>query len=135
MKKLILRKQSFRPIIKFRWFFSLTNGVPTYAVNFKKRPVILSSALGFELKDGTIDRRVSRCLMQRHRPRMKRGLSHGANKGKCATIMMNWQSHCSRPVIRDVNCGIVFRVFDDAIAFRYEWPSRRRSQISISWTN
>jgi hypothetical protein len=25
-----------------------------YAVNFKKRPVILSSALGFELKDGSM---------------------------------------------------------------------------------
>jgi len=37
---------------KISLVFDVTDGAPTYSANFEKRPVILPSALGFELKDG-----------------------------------------------------------------------------------
>ena len=101
--------------------FSLTDGTPSYAVNFKKRPVILSSALGFELKDGS----------------MKSGfaLLDAEKSSKDETWTQPWgeqtkvRNHYNELAVTLQQAGdqerklrIIFRVFDDAIAFRYEWP-------------
>src|SRR5258708_16188746 len=48
------RKVVTSPDDKISLVFDLTGGTPSYAVNFKGQPVILSSALGFELKDGAM---------------------------------------------------------------------------------
>src|ERR1035437_6993933 len=53
-KKAQIEKVVTSPDNKISLVFSRTDGRPAYAVNFKKRPVILSSALGFELKDGAM---------------------------------------------------------------------------------
>ena len=111
------------PDQKISLVFSLTDGTPTYAVNFKKRPVILSSALGFELKDGS----------------MKSGftLLDAGKSSKDETWTQPWgeqkavRDHYNELAVTLQQAGepgrklrIIFRVFDDAIAFRYEWPKQ-----------
>lgn len=103
--------------------FSLSDGTPAYAVSFKKRPVILSSALGFDLKDSS----------------MKTGftLLDATQSSKGETWIQPWgeqravRNHYNEMVVTLQQTGelhrklrVVFRVFDDAIAFRYEWPEQ-----------
>jgi len=111
------------PKHKINLVFSLTDGVPTYAVNFNKRPVILSSALGFELKDGAL----------------KNGFT--LLDAKKSSVDETWtqpwgeqkevRNHYNELAVTLQLAGnqkrqlrIRFRVFDDAIAFRYEWPEQ-----------
>jgi len=111
------------PNHKISLVFSLADGTPSYAVNFKKRPVILSSALGFELKDGA----------------MKSGftLLDARKSSKDETWTQPWgeqtevRNHYNELAVTLQQTGdqgrkmrIIFRVFDDAIAFRYEWPEQ-----------
>ena len=111
------------PDHKISLAFDLTNGTPTYSVNFKGRPVILSSALGFELKDGE----------------MKTGFALLAAKksSKDETWIQPWgeqrkvRNHYDELAVtlqqtnqQGRQLRIIFRVFDDAIAFRYEWPEQ-----------
>jgi alpha-glucosidase len=103
--------------------FSLAGGAPSYAVNFKAEPVILSSALGFDLKDGA----------------MKTGftLLDVGNASKDETWNQPWgeqrvvRNHYNELAVtlRQASAPgrelrILFRVFDNAIAFRYEWPKQ-----------
>lgn len=53
-EKAQIEKVVASPNDKISLVFCLTDGTPSYAVNFKERPVILSSALGFELKGGAM---------------------------------------------------------------------------------
>jgi len=48
------RKVVASPDGKISLTFDLADGVPTYAVSFQNKPVILRSALGFELKEGAL---------------------------------------------------------------------------------
>jgi alpha-glucosidase len=103
--------------------FSLTDGTPAYAVKFKGRPAILSSPLGFELKEGS----------------MKNGfaLQDTKKSSKDETWTQPWgeqkevRNHYNEIAVTLQQPGdsgrtlqIVFRVFDDGIAFRYEWPEQ-----------
>ena len=111
------------PDHKISLAFDLTDGMPTYSVNFKGRPVILSSPLGFDLKDGE----------------MKEGFALLAAKksSKDETWTQPWgeekkvRNHYNELAItlqqtnqQSRQLRIIFRVFDDAIAFRYEWPKQ-----------
>ncbi len=111
------------PSDKISLTFSLTDGTPSYAVNFKKRPVILSSALGFELKDGAMKTDFK--------------LLDAKKSSKDETWTQPWgerrevRNHYNELAITLQQAGeqgrklrIIFRVFDDAIAFRYEWPEQ-----------
>jgi alpha-glucosidase len=103
--------------------FSLAGGAPSYAVNYKSEPVILSSALGFDLKDGA----------------MKTGftLLDAGKASKDETWTQPWgeqrvvRNHYNELAVtlRQASAPgrelrILFRVFDNAIAFRYEWPEQ-----------
>jgi alpha-glucosidase len=122
-EKAQVRKTVTSPNHEISLIFSLTNGIPSYAVNFKKRPVILSSALGFELKDGS----------------MKSGfaLLDTKKSSKDETWTQPWgeqkevRNHYNELAVtlqqvsdQGRKLRIIFRVFDDAIAFRYEWPEQ-----------
>ena len=108
---------------KLSLVFSLTDGSPAYAVTFMGRPVILASALGFDLKDTA----------------MKSGFTLlGAKKtSKDVTWTQPWgeqrevRNHYNELAValrqaddpgRELR--ILFRMFDHAIAFRYEWPEQ-----------
>jgi alpha-glucosidase len=108
---------------KISLVFELTGGAPSYAVNFKGQPVILPSALGFDLKDGA----------------MKTGftLLDARKSSQDETWTQPWgeqrniRNHFNELAVTMRQTGdqgrklrIIFRVFDDAIAFRYEWPEQ-----------
>jgi alpha-glucosidase len=118
-----VEKSVASPDGKISLMFKLTDGTPAYVVNFKGRPVILSSALGFELKDGS----------------MKTGftLLDAERSAKDETWVQPWgeqkkvRNHYDELTVTLQQAGepgrklrIIFRVFDDAIAFRYEWPTQ-----------
>ena len=122
-EKVKIEKAVTSPNHKISLVFSLTDGTPSYAVNYKKRPVILSSALGFELKDST----------------MKTGFSlrDAQQSSKDETWIQPWgeqkavRNHYNELAVTLQQAGepgrklrIIFRVFDDAIAFRYAWPEQ-----------
>ncbi len=101
--------------------FDLAEGMPSYAVKFQGKPVILRSALGFELKDGA----------------MKTGfkLLDAKKSAKDETWVQPWgeqrnvKNHYNELTVslqgdQGRELRIIFRVFDDAIAFRYEWPEQ-----------
>jgi len=103
--------------------FSLTDGTPAYSVNFKGRPALLTSALGFELKDGALKNNF--ILLK----------TDTASKDKTWTQPWGEQrevrNHYNELTVtlQQTNAAarqlkIIFRVFNDAIAFRYEWPEQ-----------
>ena len=118
-----IEKSVKSPDHKIELTFSLMEGKPYFAVKFLNQPVILSSALGFELKDGSL----------------KSGFQvlDTAQNSKDTTWLQPWGE---RKEVRDRynemavslqqtgeagrKLQIIFRVFDHAIAFRYEWPEQ-----------
>ncbi|MCR5862109.1 glycoside hydrolase family 97 protein [Flavobacterium sp. J372] len=99
------------------------NGTPTYSVTFKNKPVINASNLGFTLKD---------------LPAFDNGFTITGTSNK--TVNESW-----RPVLGEVSVirnnyneltinlqqnqtgrllNIIFRVFDEGVAFRYEFPKQ-----------
>ncbi len=122
-KPVRIEKMVSSPDQKISLVFNLTDGTPSYSVNFNKHPAILPSALGFELKDGS----------------MKSGftLLDTKKSSKDETWIQPWGEQ--REIRDNYNelavtlqqtdnpkrqLRIIFRVFDDAIAFRYEWPEQ-----------
>jgi alpha-glucosidase len=102
--------------------FDLTDGTPSYSVKFKDRPVILNSALGFELKDGGMKTDFT--------------LTNAEESSTDETWTQPWgeareiSNHYNELAVtlqqgeKGRTLRIRFRVFDDAIACRYEWPEQ-----------
>ena len=103
--------------------FKLVDGTPTYSATFRQRVAILPSALGFELKDGS----------------MKTGfrLHETKNSSVDETWVQPWgeqsktRNHYNELALNLGQAGdsgrrmrLIFRVFDHAIAFRYEFPEQ-----------
>jgi alpha-glucosidase len=108
---------------KISLVFNLTGGTPSYAVKFKGRPAILPSALGFELKDGALKtgfslleaRKSSRDETWTQPWGEQREIRNHYNE---LTVSLRQTTGPKREL------RIVFRVFDHAVAFRYEWPEQ-----------
>ncbi len=104
--------------------FDVTGGTPTYSASFEKRPVILPSALGFELKDGEMKsgfKLMSAKTSSKDETWMQpwgeqRKVRNHYNELAVTLLQTNEQAHRLR---------IIFRVFNDAVAFRYEWPQQK----------
>ena len=103
--------------------FSLTDGIPAYAVSYKNHAVLLTSKLGFELKDGDLKSGFA--------------LLDTTKSSEDETWTQPWgeqrevSNHYNELAVTLQQVGdqgrklrIIFRVFDDAIAFRYEWPEQ-----------
>jgi alpha-glucosidase len=103
--------------------FDVTNGAPVYSVNFKNKPVIVRSALGFELKDGSLKSGFA--------------MEEAKKSSKDETWIQPWgekrevRNHYNELAVnlhqtddKGRKLRIIFRAFDDAIAFRYEWPEQ-----------
>ncbi|MGB5378934.1 glycoside hydrolase family 97 protein [Muriicola sp.] len=113
------------PNEQIRVKFSLTEaGTPQYEVFYKEKPVILSSSMGFEFKD---------------QPPLNKGfrITEMNNRQEDETWAMPWgeqdsvRNHFNELKIQLEETGapnrklnIVFRVFDDGIGFRYEFPEQ-----------
>jgi alpha-glucosidase len=103
--------------------FGLADGVPSYSVNFGNKPVILSSPLGFEFKGGAMksDFKVART------DRSSKDETWTQPYGEERTVRNHYNElsvDLQQTDISGRQMKIVFRVFDDAVAFRYEWPEQ-----------
>ncbi len=104
--------------------FELIAGQPTYQVRYQGEPVILPSRMGFDLVDA---------------PAMSQDL--GLVQSKRSTVDFTWtqpwgeveqiREHYNqlRLELQETSPDprtlvIVFRVFDDGLGFRYEWPEQ-----------
>ncbi|NOS68567.1 MAG: glycoside hydrolase family 97 protein [Verrucomicrobia bacterium] len=103
--------------------FNLNEGKPSYLVNFRGRPLILPSALGFDLKDGALkseftllDAKTSAFDETWTQPWGEQRLVR--NHYNELTVTLQQTTEPKRKL------RVVFRVFDHAIAFRYEWPEQ-----------
>jgi hypothetical protein len=98
-------------------------GKPTYSVTYKNKPIILQSYLGLNLKETTdlasnfkIEYSYDRIIDETWQPVL----------GEQATI----RNYCNELVIAliqeptKIKMNIIFRVFDEGVAFRYEFPKQ-----------
>ena len=106
-------------------------GTPMYSLSYKKKPVILPSAMGFEIKENFSDKLL---------PSLKDSLVIlGTSKksvdnkwrpvwGEVKEIRDNYNQltiHLSQKTGKAILLDIVFKVFDDGIGFRYEFPEQK----------
>jgi len=103
--------------------FELKDGAPFYSANFKGSPAILRSALGFELKDGS--------LKSHFEVRETRESSRDETWEQVWGDRREVRNHYRELAVtlQQTNgpgrtMRVVFRAFDHAIAFRYEWPEQ-----------
>jgi len=105
--------------------FKLTaSGRPTYSVNYKNTPVILESALG---------------IKQKGKPALDANFK--IETSKTATFNESWKpvlgeqstivNHYNELVVSlvqketNIKLNIIFRVFDEGVAFRYDFPKQK----------
>lgn len=103
--------------------FSLTDGIPSYAVNFTNKPALLPSMLGFDLKDGSMKSDFR--LLDTKRSSLDETWTQPW--GEQRTIRNHYNELAvtlQQPGSQGRELRIIFRVFNDAIAFRYEWPEQ-----------
>ncbi|MGC9941290.1 MAG: glycoside hydrolase family 97 protein [Verrucomicrobiota bacterium] len=103
--------------------FGLTDGTPSYVVNFTNKPAILSSTLGFDFKGSSMKSNFVLLGTKRlahdetwTQPWGERQVVHNHYNELLVTLQQS--GDLGRELL------IRFRAFDDAIAFRYEWPEQ-----------
>ncbi len=112
-------------------FWLNDKGVPMYEVNYKNKPVMLPSAMGFDLK---------RTMTNDVLPTLRNNLvvssavqSSADTKWKPVWGDVNEiRDNYSQLIIRlsqkrdtAINFNIIFKVFDDGVGFRYEFPEQK----------
>jgi hypothetical protein len=112
-------------------FFLLKDGAPAYTLNYKNKPVIKTSKLGLELKND------KRSLLDNFAVTDTKTKTVDENWnpvwGEVATIRNHYnemavvlnQQRTNRQII------IRFRLFDDGLGFRYEFPSQKNLSYFI----
>jgi hypothetical protein len=110
--------------------FSLNNNKPTYSVNYKGKPVINQSELGFKLKNQPAldnDFVVSDTKTSTFNNEWKPVL------GEVAVIKNNYNELRISLLQKStkVKMDIVFRVFNEGVGFRYEFPKQENLNYFI----
>jgi hypothetical protein len=111
-------------------FKIIGNGQPTYSVNYKNKPVILESALGIKLKEKpALDSNfeIITSKMATFNESWKPVLGEQAN-------IVNHYNELTISLIQKethVKMNIIFRVFDEGIAFRYDFPKQKELNYFI----
>ncbi|AWA30827.1 alpha-glucosidase [Flavobacterium magnum] len=103
--------------------FRLVEGKPSYSVTYKSKPVVLSSLLGVKLKETTdlasgfsIDSIGNHSFNESWKPVL----------GEQSSIVNHYNQMTvalSQSAGRKLN--IIFRIFDEGIAFRYDFPRQK----------
>jgi hypothetical protein len=105
--------------------FKLTaNGIPTYAVTYKNKPVVLQSSMGIYFKDGS-----------------NLATNFSSEGIKNITFNESWKpvlgeqssivNHYNEMTVALSQAGtnrkmnIIFKVYDEGVAFRYEFPKQK----------
>ena len=111
--------------------FSVDKGIPTYSLSYKNKAVIKSSKLGFLLKDAEPLKSNFKVLSSSQNPfdetwttvwGEQKFIRNNYNELK---VSLTEDSKSPR------NLDIVFRVFDDGIGFRYEFPVQDNLQYFV----
>ena len=104
--------------------FKLTNGKPAYTVTYKNKPVVLESLLGVKLKETTdlasgftVVNTKNATFNESWKPVLGEQSSI-VNHYNELTVALNQQA-----TGRKIN--IIFRVFNEGIAFRYDFPKQK----------
>lgn len=105
-------------------------GQPTYLVNYKNKPVILESALGIKLKDKPaldsnfiIETSKITTFNESWKPVL----------GEQSNILNHYNELLVSLVQKETNIkmNIIFRVFDEGVAFRYDFPKQKELNYFI----
>lgn len=101
----------------------LKNGVPVYQLNYKNQPVIKESKLGLELKDG---KNLTEGFELTKKETSSFDESWTPVWGEVKTIRNNYNELAITLTQPSTNRHILirFRVFDDGLGFRYEFPQQ-----------
>jgi glucan 1,4-alpha-glucosidase len=105
--------------------FKLTdNGKPSYYVNYKNKPVILNSLLGIKLKDGS--NLTSGFVIENSKNNSFNEIWHPV-LGEQANITNHYNelSIALNQTATNTKMNIIFRVFDEGVAFRYDFPKQK----------
>jgi glucan 1,4-alpha-glucosidase len=105
--------------------FKLTNdGKPSYLVNYKNKPVILNSFLGIKLKDGS--NLTSGFVIENSKNNSFNEIWHPV-LGEHANIANHYNelSIGLNQTATNTKMNIIFRVFDEGVAFRYDFPKQK----------
>jgi hypothetical protein len=119
------------PSNKISLNFKLTaSGQPSYIVNYNKKPVILESTLGIKLKDKKaldtnfiIDSVKNSSFNESWKPVL----------GEQSSILNHYNEIivCLSQKETNVKMNIIFRVFDEGVAFRYDFPKQKELNYFI----
>lgn len=99
------------------------NGQPSYSVNYKNKPTVLESALGIKLKDkpaldanfDILDSKTS-SFNESWKPVLGEQSSIKNHYNELTVSLLNKETK--------VKMNIIFRVFDEGLAFRYDFPKQ-----------
>jgi hypothetical protein len=99
------------------------NGQPSYSVNYKNKPTVLESALGIKLKDkpaldanfDILDSKTS-SFNESWKPILGEQSSIKNHYNELSVSLLNKETK--------VKMNIIFRVFDEGVAFRYDFPKQ-----------
>jgi hypothetical protein len=107
-----------------------TSGQPAYSVDYNKKPVILESTLGIKLKD---------------KPALDSNFE--IENTKTATFNESWKpvlgeqsrivNHyneliiCLTQKVTNIKMNVIFRIFDEGVAFRYDFPKQKNLNYFI----
>lgn len=104
--------------------FKMNNGVPSYSVNYKGKPVILASNLGVRLKESddlasgfAVDNTKTSTFNETWHPVL--GEQSDIVNHYNELIVSLLQSATGRKM------NIIFRAFDEGVAFRYDFPTQK----------
>nr|WP_314839865.1 glycoside hydrolase family 97 protein [uncultured Flavobacterium sp.] len=99
------------------------NGQPSYSVNYKNKPAVLESGLGIKLKDkpaldtnfDILDSKTS-SFNESWKPVLGEQSSIKNHYNELTVSLLNKETK--------VKMNIIFRVFDEGVAFRYDFPKQ-----------
>ncbi|MBB1194700.1 glycoside hydrolase family 97 protein [Flavobacterium sp. SOK18b] len=99
------------------------NGQPSYSINYKNKPAVLESALGIKLKDKSaldanfeiLDSKTS-SFNESWKPVLGEQSSIKNHYNELTVSLLNKETK--------VKMNIIFRVFDEGVAFRYDFPKQ-----------
>ncbi|UQD56781.1 glycoside hydrolase family 97 protein [Flavobacterium sp. K5-23] len=128
----ILQAQSIQsPSNKIILNFKLgTNGQPFYSVNYKEKPIILESALGIKLKEkAALDANFE--VMDTKKATFNE--SWKPVLGEQSSILNHYNELTVSLIQKEtkVKMNIIFRVFDEGVAFRYDFPKQNELNYFI----
>ena len=111
--------------------FKITaSGQPSYSVNYKNKPVIQESALGIKLKDKPaldanfeIESSKTATFNESWKPVLGEQANIVNHYNELTIYLIQKETH--------VKMNIIFRVFDEGVAFRYDFPKQKELNYFI----